>query len=132
MARGRQRDWMYHATWSHCATCRVGSRAPSRTDACLHLPKAALPDALEGPRSPHPRRPGEGPQRPVRIQPVRILLFLLRRYTASGTIDRDVVLAECRRGGLHGVAYASYTQETVGTHPATSGGGLDLMWGNSR
>ena len=61
-------------------------------------------------------------------QPIQVLLFLPRRYTGSGTIDRNIVLAECRRGGLHGVAYASYTQETVGTHPAASGGGFELMY----
>ena len=38
------------------------------------------------------------------------------------------MLAECRQGGLHGVVYASYTQEAVGTHPAAAGGGFDLMY----
>ena len=57
----------------------------------------------------------------------KVLLFLPRRYTASGTIDRNVVLAECRRGGLHYVAHAPYTQETVGTHLTASGGGLELI-----
>ena len=77
MARGRQRDWIYYATWSHCVTGRVGSRAPSRTDACLHPPKAlqGLPDALEGPRSPHSPRRREGPHRRMVDRPSRSKSF---------------------------------------------------------
>ena len=71
MARGRQRDWIYYATWPHCVTGGVGSRAPSRADACLHPPKAGSPDALEGPCSPHPRRHGEGPHRRMVDRPSR-------------------------------------------------------------
>ena len=35
--------------------------------------------------------------------PIQVSLSLLRRYTASGTIDRNVVLIDCRSDGLHGV-----------------------------
>ena len=75
MARGRQRDWIYYATWSHCVTGRVGSRSSSRMDACLHPPKAALPDALEGPRSPYPRRHGEGPHQRMVDRPSQSKFF---------------------------------------------------------
>ena len=77
---------------------------------------------------PPPAWGGAPPTNGGSAQPVQVRFFLHRRYTACGTIDRDVVLAECRRGGLHGVAYGSYTQETVGTHPAAAGGGFDLMY----
>lgn len=60
--------------------------------------------------------------------PVHVRLFLPRRYTASGNVDRNVVLGEFILGGLHGVAYASYTLEIVGTLLAASVGGSNLMY----
>ena len=61
---------------------------------------------------PPPAWRGAPPTNGGSAQPVQVLLFLPHRYTASGTIGRDVVLAECRRSGLHGVAYASYTRDS--------------------
>ena len=53
----------------------------------------------------------------------QVLLFLPRRYIASGTMDRNAVLTESRRGGFLGVEYASYTQEKVGSLPEVACGG---------
>ena len=75
MARGQQHDWIYYSTLSHCATGGVGSRAPPRAGTCLRPPKAALPDALEGTRSPHPRRRGAGRHRQMVDRPCRSKLF---------------------------------------------------------
>ena len=66
---------MYYATLSHCATGGVGRRAPHRADTCLHPPTAASPDALEGPRSPHPRRHGVGLHRRMVDRPRRSKYF---------------------------------------------------------
>ena len=38
------------------------------------------------------------------------------------------MIIDCRRGGLHGVEYASYTQEKVGSLPGAASGGYDLLY----
>ena len=53
--------------------------------------------------------------------PVQVLLALPRRCIASGKIDKNVSLTVYRCGGLHGVEYASYSQEKVGTQLAAAG-----------
>ena len=97
-----------------------GSSRASRHPAASSLGAAKLP--------PPPAWTGATAPSGAAASPTQVLLCLPCRYTASGTIDRNALLIGCRRGGLHGVEYASYTQEQVGSLPGAPSGRYDFMY----
>ena len=97
-----------------------GPSCASRHPAASTLGAAQLP--------PPPAWSGAPAPSGAAASPTQILLFLPCRYTASGTIDRNALLIDCRHGGLHGVEYTSYTQEQVGSLPGAPSGRYDFMY----